>query len=636
MSMQLLDSGEGQAGDDVVRSSGWLRLTKLRQTADVFSLLRRLIVLARGHLWLLPAMALLGVLASICEGISLALIIPLVQYLDTASAPSPNQGWMLSVLDDVTELVPVQSKLFAIVIAILVTVVIKSLITYANMNLLGIVYGRVSHSIRTRIFAKVIETPLAEFEKDRSGRLLNLLNHETWRATDALRSLFTIFMNVVTISVLVCILVFLSWRLSLIALACIAVIAPFVHVMGARAKTLSKQGVAENEILAKRAWTALNGMRMIHAFGAENYEIERFRNSSNRVRKMFLRMGKYTMATAPVGEVAITAVIVLLLLFVQASGLSIGAFAGFLVILYRLQPRVLVLAGAHTNLLALHANVMAVSDMIGRPSETAASADRPFRELRKGLSFDSVTFTYNGAAEPALAEASFRIPKGSVIAIVGASGAGKSTVIDLLLRFQQPQHGRILVDDIPLNELDVASWRAALGVVNQDPYVFDDTVAANLSYGSPSATKAELVEAARLACADDFIRTLPQGYDTIVGERGTQLSGGQRQRIALARALLRRPEVLILDEATNALDTMTERAFQLALAAYAKHRTVIIVAHRYATIEDSDHVIVLENGRVIEQGSPAALLKAGRVFARNFGGQTSSLLDRSAAEASAT
>lgn len=635
MPTQLLDREKGQFRSDLVQGGSGSRLARLRQTADVFGLVRRLTLLAKGHFWFLPGMAVLAVLASIFEGISLTLIIPLVQYLDMGSAPPLGQGRMMMLLNELTDLVPVQSKLLAIVIAILAAVVIKSIVSYANMSLLGVVYGRLSHTLRTRIFAKIIDTPLAEFESDRSGRLLNILNHETWRATDALRFLFTIVMNIATIGVLASILLFLSWRLTLISLACIAVIAPFAHVMGARAKAISKLGTAENEVLAKRTWTALNGMRMIHAFGCEKSEIERFQDSSDRVRGQFLRMAMYTMATAPVAEVAITAVIALLLLFVQASGLSIGAFAGFLVILYRLQPRVLALASAHTSLLSLHASVLAVSDILREPTEPSSSAGRPFDGLRKGVTFENVTFTYQGGAEPTLADVSFRIPKGSVIAIVGASGAGKSTVIDLLLRFQRPQQGRILVDDIPLNELDTASWRAGLGVVNQDPYIFDDTVAANLSYGSPSATKAEIVEAAQLACADDFIRMLPQAYDTVVGERGTQLSGGQRQRIALARALLRRPDILILDEATNALDATTERAFQRALAAYAKHRTVIIVAHRLATIEDADHVIVLEAGRIVEQGSPTALLKAGRTFARNFSAQTAPLLDRSAIQASA-
>jgi ABC-type multidrug transport system fused ATPase/permease subunit len=633
---QPLDRVKGQSQDGLVDGGKPPRLAKLRQTADMFGLVRRLIVLAKGHFWFLPGMAVLAVLASVFEGISLTLIIPLIHYLDGGSGPLPAPGRMMSFLNGLTDLVPVQSRLLAIVIAILGAVVIKSIISYANASLLGVVYGRISHALRTRIFARIIDMPLAEFESDRSGRLLNILNQETWRATDALRSMFTIVINAATIAVLTCILLFLSWRLSLLALGCIAVIAPFAHAMGARAKALSKEGIAETEILSKTTWTALNGMRMIHAFGCEKSEVRRFEKSSDRVRSLFLKMAKYTMATAPVAEVAITAVIALLLLFVQASGLSIGAFAGFLVILYRLQPRVLALASAHTSLLALHANILAVSETLSKPTETATSTGRPFSGLRKGLSFENVTFTYKGSPEPALVNVSFRIPKGSVIAVVGKSGAGKSTLIDLILRFQKAQQGRILVDDIALSELDVTSWRAGLGVVNQDPYIFDDTVAANLSYGTPSATHAEIVEAAQLACADDFIRTLPQGYDTIVGERGTQLSGGQRQRIALARALLRHPDILILDEATNALDATTERAFQHALAAYAKHRTVIIVAHRLATIEDADHVIVLEAGRVVEQGPPAMLLKAGRAFARNFGGQMSPLLDRPSAQASAT
>ena len=617
------------------RDSDGPQLAKLRETAEVFGLVRRLIFLARGHFWFVPAMAFLAVLASIFEGISLALIVPLVQLLETGDV-APRQSGMIARLAQAVDLIPVESKLLGIVIAILAAVVIKSAISYANSTLLGVIYGRMSHALRTGVFTKIIETPLAEFESDRSGRLLNILNTETWRATDALRVLFSIIVSTATISVLVCILVFLSWRLTLIALGCLAAVVPFVHIIGARAKALSKLGLAENEVLAKRTWTALNGMRMIHAFGCQRSEIERFRDSSDRVRELFLRMALFTMTTSPITEIAITTVIGMLLLFIEADGLGIGAFAGFLAVLYRLQPRVLGLASAHTNLLSLHASVLAVSEVLAAPSTNAIPTGRPFTGLRKGLSFEKVTFTYKGSAEPALIDVSFRVPKGSVIAIVGASGAGKSTLLDLLLCFQQPQHGQILVDDVPLSEFDVGSWRAALGVVNQDTYVFDDTVAANLAYGSPKATETEIIGAAKLACADDFIRTLPNGYHTIVGERGTQLSGGQRQRIALARALLRHPDVLILDEATNALDAMTERAFQRALADYAKQRTVIVVAHRLATIESADHVVVLDAGRIVEQGTPQALLKAGRAFTRTFGTQSATPLELPVAKVSAS
>jgi subfamily B ATP-binding cassette protein MsbA len=229
-----------------------------------------------------------------------------------------------------------------------------------------------------------------------------------------------------------------------------------------------------------------------------------------------------------------------------------------------------------------------------------------------------VTFTYRGASRPALTNLSLNIKRGGVTAIVGSSGAGKSTILDLLLRFQDPQIGRIEVDGTPLSEFDLKTWRSRIAVVSQDPYIFDESVRANILYGRLEATEAELVRAAQLACADAFIRELPDGYDTVVGERGTQISGGQRQRLSLARALVRSPDILILDEATNALDTMTERAFQEALRQNVRDRTVIIVAHRLTMVEMADYVAVLSDGKLVEEGCPRSLLRANSQFARLF------------------
>jgi subfamily B ATP-binding cassette protein MsbA len=243
----------------------------------------------------------------------------------------------------------------------------------------------------------------------------------------------------------------------------------------------------------------------------------------------------------------------------------------------------------------------------------------PFAGLRHEILLDDVGFAHHGASRAALTHVSIRIPQGSMVAIVGASGAGKSTLLDLLLRFHEPQRGTIRIDGVPLGEIELSSWRSRLGVVSQDPYIFDDTIRANILYGRPESSDAELVAAACFACADAFIQQLPQGYETVVGERGTQISGGQRQRLALARALIRDPDILILDEATNALDTLTDRAFQEALLRFGRDRTVIVVAHRQALIEKADHVVVLEDGRVVEQGSPGFLLRAGGLYTRMFG-----------------
>jgi ABC-type multidrug transport system fused ATPase/permease subunit len=244
------------------------------------------------------------------------------------------------------------------------------------------------------------------------------------------------------------------------------------------------------------------------------------------------------------------------------------------------------------------------------------SGAKTFTGLKNDIAFDGVTFTYQGNSRPAISSLSFRIRRGTTTASVGLSGAGKSTLLDLLLRFHEPQSGKILVDDASLTEFDVKTWRARLAIVNQDPYLFDDTVRGNILYGRPEASEEDLINAARTACADDFIRQLPNGYDTMIGERGTQISGGQRQRLSLARALIRNPEILILDEATSALDAVTERAIQQALK--SADRTVIIVAHRLSMVEIADHAVVLEDGSLVEEGAPSVLLKSGGKLASIF------------------
>jgi ATP-binding cassette, subfamily B, bacterial MsbA len=596
-------------------------LAKLTQALQELKLFSRLFALARGHLWFLPVMAALALLSSVFEGISLTLVIPLVQHLSTDGTLG-SHGRSLAFFYDVIDAIPVESRLAVILAAILVAVLIKSIVSYANMVVLGVVYGRLSHALRTGIFSRIVERPLSALERESSGKLLNVLNNETWRATDALNYLFTIITSTTTMGVFVCLLVFLSWRLSLVALLCMAVIPPLILLITRRAKKLSRIGHEANVALAQRTWAALNGLRVIHAFGRESYEIKRFNERSDRVRHIFLRLVLLSVTTGPITETLVTAVVATLALLVDASQLGVGTLVGFLAILYRLQPRLLSFTSAQANLLGLHASVTSVSEVLASRTGAADSraADR-FTGLRENVSFEDVSFTYHGASRPALAEVCLQASRGGMTAIVGGSGAGKSTLLDLLLRFQEPQKGMIRVDGIPLNLFDLASWRSRIAVVSQDPYIFDDTVRANILYGRLDATEAEMIAAARLACADDFIRELQMGYDTVIGERGTQISGGQRQRLALARALVRGADILILDEATNALDSLTEQAFQDALARFAEERTVFVVAHRLATIEKADHVIVLDSGRVVEQGGPGALLGADGPFFRMFSSQ---------------
>jgi subfamily B ATP-binding cassette protein MsbA len=583
-----------------------------------FAIFYRLIAVVRKHLWFLPAMMALALLSALFEGFSLALIIPLIYALDQSAIPA-NQGSLLSFLYCGVTAIPAETRLLSVLAAIFAAVVLKSVIDYANMVVLGIVYGRLSHSLRISVFCNIVRMPLAAFERERSGRFLNVLNSETWRATDALNSLFMMITSLSTTIVFIALLLVLSWRLTLLALLCVALIPPFIQVLALRVKKLSDHGLEANEALAKRTWTALNSLRIIHVFGRESVEVERFTEISDRVRHIFLRMAVISMTTGPITEVLVTGVVALLALMIDATHVPVATLVGFLAILYRLQPRILSFVSAQAKLLSLQAPVSEVMDVLtSRPVPPNGDVKRPFIGLRNSIRFEQVTFSHHGEDRPTLANVSFAIPHNSIFAIVGTSGAGKSTMLDLLLRFYEPQQGTIWIDGIPLREIETRSWRSRLAVVSQDPYIFDDTVRANILYGRPDAINADVVEAARLACADDFIRELPKGYDTVVGERGTQISGGQRQRIALARALLRIPDVLILDEATNALDILTEQAFREALKSFARNRVVIIVAHRLAMVTIADHVVVLDGGAVVEQGDPRALLAGHSLLARMF------------------
>jgi len=284
-------------------------------------------------------------------------------------------------------------------------------------------------------------------------------------------------------------------------------------------------------------------------------------------------------------------------------------------LLYRLQPRVIAVDAARVNLLAQSSAVREVISLLNRADKPYVhSGGIPFKTLQQGISFDSVHFGYSNASA-ALRDVSFCIPQGKVTAIVGPSGAGKTTIIHLICRLYDAIDGNIYIDGVPLRELDLTSWRGRIALAGQDTYVFNTTVRENILVGRPEAASRDIQEAAIQANAHEFICSLPGGYDTKLGDRGLRLSGGQRQRIALARALLRDPEILLLDEATNALDSVSETAIQQTLKNSRPNRTIVIVAHRLSTVRNADQLVLLKNGTVVEQSHPQVLLEMNGVFA---------------------
>jgi subfamily B ATP-binding cassette protein MsbA len=420
-----------------------------------------------------------------------------------------------------------------------------------------------------------------------------------------------------TFVVFILLMLLISIRLTFFSMMFLFLGAIAIRLATRRADETGKAVVEENKQFGLRMWESINALQLIRAFAQEDYERNRFLKSSDNVRRRLLKLDMLWATPGPVSEISITILIGALVLAAQTVGLGIAALAAFLSLLYRLQGPTRELLQSKIALDGLAGSIDDVDDFLRTTERPFLSQGHvPAPAFSKAVEFRNVSFRYAPGQPLALQDVSFSIPAGKTTAIVGESGAGKSTVMALLFRFMDPTSGAILADGIPLPEFDLRSWRKRLSLMSQEVHLFNDTISANIAYGDLDAGEAEIRKAAEIAKADDFIRLLPHGYGTQIGDQGMRLSGGQRQRVALSRTILRNPDILLLDEATNALDAETEQAFQLALDEYSHNRTVVVIAHRLSTIQAADQIIVMAKGRVIEAGSPDELLKRQGHFSR--------------------
>jgi ATP-binding cassette subfamily B protein/subfamily B ATP-binding cassette protein MsbA len=372
--------------------------------------------------------------------------------------------------------------------------------------------------------------------------------------------------------------------------------------------------------ISSRITEDFQGLRLLHSSGQLEAADQRLRSGMGVLERQLRGQARRLAVVAPFSKflpilaIAVIAVLSLLLFGGRSSGV-LPSMVTFVLALQRLNMRLSGLANA-ANLLADNSGRLERLNAILSPAgkQLRRLGGTPFRALEQDIRFDAVGLRYGPELPPALSEISFTLPKGRMLALVGPSGAGKSSIADLLTGLYAPTEGRILVDGVDLNSLDLPSWQQRLGVVSQDTFLFNATIAENIAFGTPGASQSQIEAACQAAQAAGFIEALSQGYDTLVGERGYRLSGGQRQRLSLARAILREPELLILDEATSALDSQSERLVQEAIERFERDHTVLVIAHRLSTIVKADQILVLEGGREKQQGTHLSLLAEGGLY----------------------
>ena len=507
--------------------------------------------------------------------------------------------------------------------AIVAVTLVRSLLLYTQNVSSHRFVLRLTTDIQTTAFAHLVNADLARLSREAPGRLMSRLTHDVHAIQHAvLASLNTAVRDTLSIVALVGSMIYLDWALSLIVLGVYPIAALPVAVLSNKLRTVASQ--TQNQLGGMTSLLAekLSSARLIKTFRLEDYAAERLNRSFEQVYRLRLKAVKNRARIDPMlealGGVAVAGVIAFAYWRIASGVSTVGDFMGFVTALLMASQPIRALGNLSGK---VQEGLAAVHSVYGMLDEKPRIVDRPGAHalsLTSGhIRFENVSFAYAEASgTPAVANVDLDVPGGKTVALVGRSGAGKSTIINLVPRLFDVTGGRILIDGQDIRDVTLASLRGAISIVSQDVTLFEDTIAANIALGRLGARSEEIVAAARAAAAHEFILAQPDGYATEIGDRGLRLSGGQRQRLALARAILKDAPILLLDEATSALDTESERLVQEALAGFTRNRTTLVIAHRLSTVQNADLICVMDEGRIVELGTHAALISREGAYAR--------------------
>ncbi len=590
----------------------------------------RLLRLVRPYRNLLALGLITTSLASLLDGFTLVILIPLLKHLfGTAGQLRPASTRLEALMDKLVEplvagLGPGQAA-GRLVVLLALALLLKNVMSYASSQISVRAQEGLVRDVRSRLFSHLLTLEMDFFQRTRAGQLISAMITEVDQTKTVITaSLLSLFQNLVVVVTTLFILSQISIRLTLLTLAFVPLLVLGLQILLRRLRSHAQARARERGEITATITERLGAIRLIRSYGEEERESSRFHAQAERYRKRVIRTQRFSSLTSPLTEIFSGFLVILIIwagtkpgLVGLQSALAPEAIIVFLMAALKLSSPLKTIASFPASMAVTLASAERVFDLLDQPPAELEAPGEETARFEREIAFDKVSFRY-GNGELVLSDVSFRMSRGKVVALVGPSGAGKTTAADLLPRFHDPTSGQILMDGVPLTKLTRRSLRALMGVVSQETVLLNDTVLANIAYGSPGATREQVEDAAQAANASSFIAALPHGYDTMLGERGTRLSGGQRQRIAIARALLRDSPILILDEATSALDTESERLVQQAIERLMHHRTVLVIAHRLATVRNADEIVVLEAGRVVQRGTHEELLQTSGLYRRLY------------------